>query len=209
MVGSALIHQLFEHQQYEQIRSISRRSLHQSHPKLIERVISFDRLLNQQNFFEVDEVFCCLGTTIKKAKSKKNFYKVDYQFPIQAAKLAKSAGVKQFLIITAMGANKQSIFYYNRVKGEVEETLRSIDLPSIHIFRPSLLLGDRPEFRLGEKMASLLMKPLSFLMAGPLTKYRAIEAEIVAQAMIKTANRQRFGYHLYPSDQINHIAKYG
>lgn len=209
MVGSALIHQLFKHQQYEQIRSISRRSLHQSHPKLIERVISFDRLLNQQNFFEVDEVFCCLGTTIKKAKSKKNFYKVDYHFPIQAAKLAKSAGVKQFLIITAMGANKQSIFYYNRVKGEVEETLRSIDLPSIHIFRPSLLLGDRPEFRLGEKMASLLMKPLSFLMAGPLTKYRAIEAEIVAQAMIKTANRQRFGYHLYPSDQINHIAKYG
>lgn len=209
LVGSALIHQLLEHPQYHHIRSISRRSLNLSHPKLMERVISFDQLSHQQNFFSVDEVFCCLGTTMKKAKSKQNFFLVDYQYPIQATKLAKSAGVKQFLIITATGANKHSLFYYSRVKGKVEETLRSIDLPSIHILRPSLILGDRHEFRFGEKMASLLMKPLSPFMIGPLAKYRAIEAKQVARAMIQIASRQQTGYHLYSSDQIQHIARYG
>lgn len=209
MIGSALLKQLLQHPNYKQIRSISRRPLNQSHPKLVQKVIDFDQLHEIHNFFAVDEVFCCLGTTMKKAKSKDNFRKVDYQLPIQAAKLAKEAGVKQFLIVTAMGANKQSLFFYNRVKGEVEEALHGIAFPSIHIFRPSLLLGHRRELRLAEKIAGYIMKPLSFLMIGPLAKYQAIEATTVAYTMIQVANQQLSGQHLYLSDQIKRIATQG
>lgn len=209
MVGSALLEQLLQHPNYQQIRSISRRPLNQSHPKLVQKVIDFDRLHELHNVFAVDEVFCCLGTTMKKAKSKKNFRKVDHEFPIQAAKLAKEAGVKQFLIVTAMGANKRSLFFYNRVKGEVEEALHGIQLPSIHIFRPSLLLGHRRELRWAEKIAGCIMKPLSFLLFGPLAKYQAIEATTVAYAMIQIANQPLSGRHLYLSDHIKRIAIQG
>ncbi len=116
--------------------------------------------------------------------------------------MAKEQGAKQFLIISSMGANALSRTFYSRVKGEVEESLRELGLPVLHIFRPSLLLGDREEFRLGERFGSALSSKLLPLFSGPLRKYRPIEAAAVARAMCLTAQDDRSGVHVYESDEI-------
>lgn len=206
LIGSYLIHQLLEHQAYEQIRSIGRKSLAITHPQFQEKTIRLHQLEQENDFFRVDEVYCCLGTTMKKAKTKDHFRQVDFVYPIQAAKLAASVGAKQFLIVTSLGANKKSPFFYLRVKGEVEEALHNISIPSIHIFQPSFLLGNRKEFRLNEKIFSFLEKPLTRLMMGSLAVYRPIHASTVAKAMITIATQDIKGYHTYPSYKIKKIA---
>ncbi|TGL60112.1 nucleoside-diphosphate sugar epimerase [Leptospira ognonensis] len=134
----------------------------------------------------IDAVICCLGTTIKKAGSQEKFREVDYDYPLLAGKKAKEAGVKSFLIVTAMGADANSMIFYNRVKGEIERELTAIGFPYLGIFRPSLLLGDRKEVRMGEKVGEVLGALLPFSLFG-LKKYKPIYADFVARSMIKTA----------------------
>ncbi|MFL6558760.1 MAG: oxidoreductase, partial [Bacillus sp. (in: firmicutes)] len=160
-----------------------------------------------RELFQVTDVFCCLGTTIKKAKSKEAFRKVDYEYPIEAAKIASVCGVEKFLIITAMGSNVKSKIFYNQVKGEIEESLGKLILPSVHIFRPSLLLGERTEFRFGEKIAANTSAVINALMVGPLRPYKAIEASNVAAAMAAVAESGKSGVNIYPSHEIEQIAK--
>src|SRR5690606_18048475 len=113
-------------------------------------------LENYQSYFDVDDVFCCLGTTIKKAGSQEAFKIVDYDYPVKLALMAQTADVQNFLVISALGANAQSKVFYSRTKGQLENQLKEINLKALHIFQPSLLLGNRQEFRLGEKIASIL-----------------------------------------------------
>src|SRR5262249_6245579 len=151
------------------------------------------------------DVFCCLGTTIKVAGSQAAFKKVDYEYPATVAHLAHQQGAKQFLIVTAMGANKSSMIFYNRVKGEVEEAVKKIPFQAIHIFQPSLLLGERKEHRAGEKMGEFFMGLTSALFIGPLKKYKAIEGRAVAGAMVKCANENSKGVFTHQSDEIQKI----
>ncbi|RHW40108.1 NAD-dependent epimerase/dehydratase family protein [Lysinibacillus yapensis] len=182
LVGSNLVKLLCDSEEYISVTVIARRSLAFAHPKLIVKVRSFDEL--EENDIEfADELFCCLGTTQKKAGTREAFEKVDVEYPLHIASLAKKSGIMHAIIITAMGSNEKSPFYYNRVKGKLEKELIALELSQLSIVRPSLLLGDRQEFRLGEKMGEWALAIFNPLLVGPLNKYRPIEADQLALAM--------------------------
>ncbi|KEQ24594.1 oxidoreductase [Paenibacillus tyrfis] len=207
LVGRELVNLLLAHSAYDRVVTLVRTASEIRHPKLEQRVISFDRLADEAAAgFEGADVFCALGTTIKKAKTQEQFRKVDYGYPMELGRLASVSGAAQFLIVTAIGADKQSAFFYSRVKGEAEEGLRTLGLPSLHIFRPSLLLGEREEVRFGERMAALLSRAAGFAMRGPLRPYKPIAARTVAKGMLEAALRGIPGTHVYPSDRIEALA---
>jgi uncharacterized protein YbjT (DUF2867 family) len=206
LVGNELVNILSKQQKYEKIHLLVRRPLDSDNPACEVHVVDFDQLQNYRELFQVTDVYCCLGTTIKKAKSKEAFRKVDYEYPVESAKIASESGVEKYLIITAMGSNRKSRIFYNQVKGEVEESISKLNILSIHIFRPSLLLGERNEFRFGEKIAEKSSSLLNLIMVGPLRPFRAIEARNVAAAMVEVADSSKSGVNIYPSDQIERLA---
>jgi uncharacterized protein YbjT (DUF2867 family) len=190
LIGKQLVRYLLESPEYSRVTAVVRRPLHLRHPNLQEVVADFDQLEKYSDLMAGDDIFCCLGTTMRKAKTKEAFRRVDFDYPLQIARIAKRNGAQKFLLVSAIGANKHSPFFYNRVKGELEEKLAEIGFPQLLIFRPSLLLGDRKEFRLGEKSAILLSPILSLFLIGPLQKYRAIDAKQVAYAMYRSAVKE-------------------
>ncbi|MEH7331724.1 oxidoreductase [Neobacillus drentensis] len=206
LVGNELVQILLQQNNYKKIHLLIRRPIEITDSRCEPHIVDFDQLEKYSELFKVTDVYCCLGTTIKKAKSKEAFRKVDYQYPIEAANLAVQSGAEKFLIITAMGANSKSFFFYNQVKGEVERSLKTLNIPSLNIFRPSLLLGERNEFRLGEKIAEKASGLLNTLMVGPLRSYRAIHAKSVAKAMAAIAASNKTGVSIFHSNEIQRIA---
>ncbi|WP_042456928.1 NAD(P)H-binding protein [Neobacillus dielmonensis] len=206
LVGKELIQLLVQQSIYQKIHILVRRPIEINHTACEVHVIDFERMNEFAHLFDVNDVYCCLGTTMKKAKSKEAFRRVDYDYPAEAANLACNGGAKRFLIITAMGANPKSLFFYNQVKGDVEEALKKVSIPSIHIFRPSLLLGKRDEFRFGEKMAEKASGLFNAIMLGPLKPFKAIKAKQVAAAMISAAIAGKTGVHIHPSNEIETMA---
>ncbi|PEZ84209.1 NAD(P)H-binding protein [Bacillus sp. AFS017274] len=207
LVGTQLVKELNNSKIYSEIHLLTRSEMKITDAKCIGHVVDFDNLSNYADLFKVSDVFICLGTTIKKAKSKEAFRKVDYDYVIEAAKMAKTANVEKLLVITAMGANSKSKFFYSRVKGDVEGTLQHLEVNTVHIFRPSLLLGERKEFRAGEKISGLISTFAKYFFVGPIRPYRAIEANKVAAAMYAAAQTTAKGYHFYNSDEIEKLAQ--
>lgn len=207
LVGRSLVYELLESGIYSEIRILARRKTEFSDKRGVqEHIIDFDELARHESILEgIDDVFVTLGTTMKKAETKDNFIQVDYTYPVQLAELAKQSGAKRFLIITAAGSDPKSPFFYSRVKGQLEEKLLSLGLPSLHIFRPSLLTGERDEFRLGEKAAEAASRKLSTLFRGPLEKYKPVEGRFVAAAMKAIAQEESSGTYLYESDKISDL----
>lgn len=183
LVGSELVKQLCDNPHYISVTTLSRRSLNFSHEKLVSRIVDFDAL-QESDFGHAQDVFCCMGTTRKKAGSREEFEKVDVEYPLRVAQVAKKLGSSHFIVISAMGANENSRAYYNRVKGKLEKELIELEMPQLSIVRPSLLVGERDEFRIGEKMGEGALKVLNPTLLGPLKKFRSIEAAQVAEAMI-------------------------
>jgi uncharacterized protein YbjT (DUF2867 family) len=203
LIGKEVLALLLADPHYEQVIALVRRPLPIQHTKLVQQLTDFDHLEEVSELFGgAADVFCTLGTTIKAAKTKESFRKVDYEYPVRLAHLAMQNGAHQFLIVTSMGANRDSGIFYNQVKGQVEEEIRGIGLPALHIFRPSLLLGDRAESRLGEQIGSVLARVLTPIMVGGLRKYRPIHVKTVARAMVLTARTQAKGQHVYSSGEI-------
>ncbi|WP_366291223.1 oxidoreductase [Paenibacillus sp. AN1007] len=210
LVGELLVRNLLEHPLYSEVRILIRRRLDLEHPALKQHVVDWAHLESQGHLFEdIDDLYCCMGTTIKKAGSQEKFREVDYHYPVRAAVLAKQYDVKQMLVISAMGANAASRVFYSRTKGEMEEALSKIGFRSLHIFRPSLILGDRGEKRLGEEFAAKVMKVLDRWMKGRAAKYRAVHASTIAQAMRNIAVVQTTGNHIYPNDVIHAVGVQG
>lgn len=205
LVGSHLVKLLCDSDEYVSVTAIARRKLDFAHPKLTVKLRSLDEL-EQADIEYADEIFCCLGTTQKKAGTRAAFEKVDVEYPLQIASLAKKCGIQHYIVITAMGANEQSPFYYNRVKGKLEKELIALDLPQLSIVRPSLLVGERQEFRLGEKMGEFVLKALNPLMIGSMRKYRFIPAAQLALAMkvIALAGKIK-AVNVYESVQLNEL----
>lgn len=202
LVGSYLMDLLLSGDEYELVISFVRKATGLSHPKLKEYVIDFDKSEYYKELIKGDDLFCCLGTTIKKAGSQEAFSKVDLIYPITFGNLAKENGLKKYLLISSIGANAKSSAFYLNVKGQCEEQLKKIGLPSVFIFRPSLLLGKRQEFRLGEIFAQYLMKIFSFLMIGRFRKYKPIQSYYVAEAMYNAAQLNDKGFHIINSVDI-------
>lgn len=202
LVGSCLLTELLADGDYNKILVVTRKSLGFSHPKLIEQLIDFESIENLKPDFQVNDVFCALGTTIKTAGSKEAFFKVDYEYVVQLGKMCVINGINQFLIVSAMGANSKSGIFYNRVKGDMEKDVSQLNIPAIKIFRPSLLMGKRKEKRSGEKFAQMIMGVLGFLFVGSLLKYKGIHAQVVAEAMIRTAKTDNKGIKIYESGEM-------
>jgi uncharacterized protein YbjT (DUF2867 family) len=186
LVGKEVLKQALEDPVYSRIKILVRSPQEIKHPRLEELVIDFRKLEQYENEFAVDHVYCCLGTTIKKAKTKEKFRLVDYEYPLLAARLSKGKADK-FLVISAQGANPKSPFFYNKTKGKLEKDLIALNLPNLLIFRPSLLLGERKEPRPMEEIAGTIMKVINPLFQGPLKKYAAKNASYVAECMISAA----------------------
>jgi uncharacterized protein YbjT (DUF2867 family) len=144
-----------------------------------------------------------------KAGSREAFRRVDYDYPLALGRAARAAGAQKFLVVTALGADAKSRIFYNRVKGEVEQALAGLGFPELHVFRPSLLLGERGERRPAERIAMALAKPLGKVLVGPLEKYRAIDAAHVARAMVLVGlePREALGVTVYDSDRIASLAR--
>ncbi|WP_149096010.1 oxidoreductase [Paenibacillus terrae] len=206
LVGGYVVRELLVQKEYSRVMVVGRRALEIKHPKLEQALIDWEHPQEAASAFEgVDDVFCCLGTTMKKAGSKEQFRQVDLDYPVLTARLGKEAGAVQMLTISSMGADPESRVFYNRTKGEAEEALADIGLPALHLFRPSLILGTRPERRFGEAAAAVVMKALDGVMTGKLASYRAIPASVIARAMVRIALAHASGVHIYPNDIIRVI----
>lgn len=207
LVGSKLLELLIKDQQYKIVVVVTRRMVVTTTEKIVQHVLNFDHLNDHQEKLKADDIFCCLGTTMKKAGSKEKFYQVDFKYVLNIAKLAIANKSESFNFITAVGASKTSLFYYNRIKGEIEEAISKIKFKRTNIFRPSLILGDRKESRPMERFAQMIGKLFSFLFFGPLKKYRPIPAKTIASAMLKAAKLKTEGLMIYNSDQIEELGK--
>ena len=189
LVGNLILQEALNSGRYQKIIVLVRRPLDFQHPLLTQKVVDFSKLENFLVEPPVDDVFCCLGTTMKQAGSRKSFRKVDFEYPVQIAHLLQ-AQIQHFLVISALGANAKSLLFYNRVKGEMEDALLKCNFPFLTIARPSLLLGTRKEeVRLLEQSGMKVAKVIRPLLCGSLKKYAAIEAGDVAAALLDQAEK--------------------
>lgn len=207
LVGKELVATLLNSPEYTKVIVWVRTSMGIKHSKLTESFPDFEQLDHEPIPTGVDSIFCCLGTTIKKAKTKEAFRKVDYIYPLKLAENAKQHQVRQFLIVSAMGADDTSRVLYSKTKGQMETALKQLHLNSLTIFRPSLLLGKREEFRLGEEMAAFASKAFPFLFKGPLKKYKPIKGKTVAEAMCMYAIQEKEGITIVDSHEIEEVVK--
>lgn len=197
LVGSSVLQLLMTDSDCEKIISVSRRKGPQ-YPKILEINMEFSKLESLKNEFnnqfdETDIAICCLGTTIKTAGSENAFRQVDYEYVVQFAKICKTLGIERFGVISAVGASLNSNIFYSKIKGEMEEALISLNFKHLVIAHPGLLLGDRKEFRLAEKIFILASPFLNALLVGPFVKYRSVHADQVAQSLVmnlKNANQK-------------------
>ena len=202
LVGNELLKLLIASDEYETVYSVTRKPANLTSDKLKEFQIDFNDLDKLRLPSPPHHVFCTLGTTIKKAKTKENFRKVDYDYVVKLASLAKSFGTEKFLVVSSLGANAKSSIFYSRVKGEMENAIHDLNLPQTFVFRPSLLMGDRSEKRAGEKTAIAVYKVLDPLFIVKLKKYKGIRIEKVAKAMIETASKNDQKFQIIESDEI-------
>ncbi len=183
LIGKALLEELKADQTISEIRTIGR-SEPVKHAKVRYFKSDFEHIPALQTLLaDCEVVFCCLGTTIKTAGSKEAFRKVDYTYVVNLAEAAAAAGAVQFAVVSAIGADPKSGIFYTKVKGEMEEAVLKSGITDIYLFQPSTLLGDREEFRLGEKIGSAVMRAVSPIMVGRFEKYKPIYADAVATAM--------------------------
>ncbi len=207
LVGGHCLRLLLQEPSYQMVHVIVRKPLAKPHPKMRQHVIDFSQLEATVTQIQADDVFCCLGTTRKQAGSKKEFRKVDYDYPLIAAKAASSYGAKQFLLVSSIGADPKSFFFYNQVKGEIEQAISTLPFESITIFRPSFLLGERKQRRPIESVAKAFMKIVSPLFVRTMRTYKPIEAETVGWAMLRVALEKRPGVHILESARIHALGQ--
>jgi uncharacterized protein YbjT (DUF2867 family) len=203
LTGSFLVRDLLADSAITKVISISRRSLNISNSKLTEVLISdLAQLPSVQSKIRGELYFCCLGTTIKAAGSKENFEKVDHAAIVDFAKIAKAHDVRSFTLVSAMGANANSMFFYNWVKGRTEDDVKALGLRSLIIFRPAFLVGPRGELRLGERLATVTVVPLSRLLPTRIQKSLITKAETLATRMLAAAKAAPPGIHVTMAKDI-------
>lgn len=195
LTGGLLLQLLLDNSAFGLVVALLRTPLPFSHPKLVQKIIDFDQP-QSADFEGGDYIFCCLGTTIKKAGSLAKFQKVDLHYVDTLAKFSTEAGFSSFAVISSVGANKNSGNFYQRTKGLMEEAVSKYNFEKILIFRPSLILGPRQEFRFGEAFAASMMKVFSPLMVGSLKQYKAIQATEIARNMLEVSLIKKQGTYI-------------
>lgn len=195
LVGAECVRQFASSPRFDRVVAIARRPLAQVPARVESHVIDFERLDEATRYFRVSHIVCALGTTIKQAGSQERFRRVDHDYPVAAARIGLREGARHFLLVSALGANPRSRVFYSRVKGEVEDAIRALPYRSVTIVRPSLLLGERPEVRLGEQIGKLF--------AGLVPKkYKPVEGSTVASTLLRAAVEDRPGVRIIESREI-------
>ncbi len=206
LIGSKLLDILLQHPDYDEILVLVRKELPISHKKLVQLIVDFDRLDEYAASINGYALFCCLGSTQKKTPDLSIYRKIDHDYPLKLAQLAKQNGVDQYHLVSALGANSKSSNFYTKMKGETEEDIQRVGVKCLHIYEPALLTGNRKEYRLAEKILTPLMKVLDPLLLGSWKKYRSIPAETVAMAMYKQSLQNGEGVFIHSSDKIKLLA---
>lgn len=204
--GSELLQLLLNDHRYDTVKLFSRKVSGIKHPKVKEYVIDMFDLEKHAADFTGDVVFCCIGTTKAKTPDTDTYYKIDYGIPVAAATLAALNGIESYIVISALGADKNSGIFYNRTKGQMQEAVLEQGIPNTHILQPALIVAERPENRLGEKIASAVFKLINPLLIGNLKKYRSIATVTIAKAMIWLDNNNHPKI-IVPSDEIQELGK--
>ena len=205
LIGNYLLEELLRDDFYDTVRILVRRPSEHNHLKLEKKLVDF---IDAESFRLAldgsDIVFCAVGTTQQKVKGDKAAYrKVDYDIPVNAARFCKTNGCNLFILVSSVGANSKSNNFYLKLKGEVEDTLKAVGLKSVHVMRPSVLLGDRKELRLGEKISKALMSGLSFLIPA---KYKPVHGREVAKAMLAASKINNEGFFVHEFKEIKKLS---
>jgi uncharacterized protein YbjT (DUF2867 family) len=205
LVGSALLQMLLENDQVGKVTALVRGEMEMEHPKLTQKVVDFDTMTEREIAPNVDAVFSCLGTTMAQAGGKDAFRKVDYEYVVKLAVFAQRQKIAQFHVISAAGANANSKIFYSKVKGRMELEVQKLDkIRSIYFYRPSMLLGDRTEFRFGESMGKVFMKVFNFLIPA---SSKAIHDSEVALSMIHHALKPSKGVHVISNKEMIKLSR--
>jgi uncharacterized protein YbjT (DUF2867 family) len=190
-VGSHILSGLLNSPEYEQVTAVARKNLNITHPKLRILIGDYDSLADLKSEITADEIFIALGTTKAKSPVEAEYYKVDHDYPVLAAQIAKERGAKSLFLVTAVDANPNAKFFYVRTKGETERDVIALNFEHTNIFRPSMIVGDRKENRsLFEGALMKFWPALNPLLAWKGGKYRGMTGEDVATAMIISAKNQ-------------------
>jgi uncharacterized protein YbjT (DUF2867 family) len=205
LVGGHCLDRLLAEPRYAEVTVLARRAPDRTHDKLQVRVVDFDSL-GERSVPAVDDVYSCLGTTIRAAGSRRAFRRVDHGYPVTVAGLARSRGARRLALVSSIGAHPGSRSFYLRTKGETDRDIATIGYECVEIFRPSLLLGERAESRPGEAAAAVLGRIASRLLTGRLRDYRPVEASVLAAAMVEALGRGEPGRHVRAFDEIHRLA---
>jgi uncharacterized protein YbjT (DUF2867 family) len=207
-VGSHLLSELLNSSEYGQVTAVARKSLNITHPKLRTVMADYNSLASAKSEIAADEVFIALGTTQKNSPEKADYYQVDHDYPVLAARIAKEGGAKSVFLVTAVGANPNSRFFYVRTKGETERDVISLDFEHTHIFRPSMILGNRKEKRsLLEAALTKSWSALNPLLMWKADKYKGITGEDIAKAMVQSAKDQTEKLKIYHWREMHDLRK--
>ena len=197
-VGSHLLSELLNSPDYGQVTAVARKSLNITHPKLRIVVGDYHSLAGVKSEIAADEVFIALGTTKKNSPKKAEYYQADHDYPVLAARIAKERGARSVFLVTAVGADRHSKFFYVRTKGETEQDVIALNFEHTHIFRPSMILGNRKEKRSLLEAALMRFWPaLNPLLTWKGDKYKGITGEDIAKAMIESAKNQTEKLKIY------------
>ena len=204
MVGGSLLEMLLNNPATGKVTALVRSPLDQKHPKLSEKQINFNDFTEKELPQNADATFCCIGTTMRKAGDKETYRTIDYEYVVKLAVYSQRAGISQYHVISAAGADSSSRIFYNQLKGRMEEELQKLKkLHSVYVYRPSLLLGAREEFRMGERIGTVLMKTFSFLIP---TKHKAIHDAQVAYSMLHHALHPKKGFHVISNKDMHELS---
>ncbi len=206
LTGSLLLEKLIADERYVCIKLFSRTAMDIKHQKVQQYIGDMLNLSHFKADFSADEVYCCIGTTRAKTPDKQQYKAIDYGIPVQAAKLAKENAIPFFAVISAMGANAHSRFFYNRTKGQMEQAVCAQNIPQTYILRPSLIIGKRGDTRLAEQLGGVLLSLFNPLLIGRFRDYRSIKAPQIAQAM-SHLSQLNIAFKTINSAQIEKISK--
>lgn len=209
LTGNLVVEELLKDTSFETVRILTRRTVNIHHQKLQQEIVSFNDVDDYaKKFGDGDVIFCCIGTTQKKVKGNKALYeKIDFDIPVNAARIGTARGFKKFLIVSAIGANENSSNFYLKLKGKTENALKQFPFHCLAIFQPSFLNGNRKEKRFGESIFQTIFDLLSFLLLGPLEKFRAIGANNVAKAMVYESKQKDSGVHYFRYSEMMDMAR--
>ena len=206
LVGSHVLNQLIQHSNYSKIKLFVRSFIKVNDRKIELIQTDFNNLEQHREEMMGDECFFCIGTTKKNSPDKNEYQRIELDMPKQVAQIAKSNNIKSYFFVSSGYANSKSSGDYLKYKGLVEEEILSLGFSKVGIMRPSFILGDRKEFRLGEKIGIIIFKLLNPLFIGPLKKMKSIHSETIAKALIKLANENN-NQKIFESDQISDLVK--